>query len=522
MARTHGIASSLERAKLLSKAKPIQPKKRIKREKPDIQEPRRQSLRLRREVVDPNESPLKKRKREAEAEKLRQKQEEERFEQEERARQAKKPRHEDLDLSALAEAAELTPKEFSSLTATLQLVAREPQPRRIASRDAFVFDNDSKDKEEISRLKESLQNLKVVSRAKVTQERIYSAAYHPEKSKDLIFFGDKYGQLGIWDARAASDEVEDEDGDVTAPENREGGKYWRLQPHWPAASKSSISAVKLDPIDAHSVFTSAYDCTIRNTSFTSGLSREVFAITDTLISSFDLPPTGNEMWISDADGGLTHLDLRQDKAHARRWALSGQKIGCLNNVVVLDRIWDARMLQDIPLNPMAERYPLTNELDEMEEYMSSPKGKKALVAEWPHNKSVSAAYWDPRGRSIVSTSYDDKLRIWDVADELKRGGSFRSSKPFCSIQHNCQTGRWLTILKAQWTPNPDVYPHFTVGNMNQSLDIFSSKVGASFNMYKLITAVQAVTCSHPSIVERAASANASGRCVLWAPSSESN
>ena len=32
-----------------------------------------------------------------------------------------------------------------------------------------------------------------------------------------------------------------------------------------------------------------------------------------------------------------------------------------------------------------------------------------------------------------------------------------------------------------------------------------------------ITAVQAVTCSHPNIVERAASGNGSGRCVLWAP-----
>ena len=32
-----------------------------------------------------------------------------------------------------------------------------------------------------------------------------------------------------------------------------------------------------------------------------------------------------------------------------------------------------------------------------------------------------------------------------------------------------------------------------------------------------VTAVQAVTCSHPSIIERAASGNASGRCILWAP-----
>jgi len=64
-------------------------------------------------------------------------------------------------------------------------------------------------------------------------------------------FADKYGQLGIWDARARPDE-EDDDGDI-ALENREGGKYWRLQLHWPANAKSSISNIKVDPIDSHNV-----------------------------------------------------------------------------------------------------------------------------------------------------------------------------------------------------------------------------------------------------------------------------
>lgn len=62
---------------------------------------------------------------------------------------------------------------------------------------------------------------------------------------------DKHGQLGIWDARAPPDENAEDD-DIT-PENREGGKYWRLQLHWPASPKSSISTIKLDPIDSHNV-----------------------------------------------------------------------------------------------------------------------------------------------------------------------------------------------------------------------------------------------------------------------------
>lgn len=64
---------------------------------------------------------------------------------------------------------------------------------------------------------------------------------------------DRCGQLGIWDARAQPDEEEDGDGELKPNEDREGGKYWRIQLHWPANPKSSISSIKLDPIDAHNV-----------------------------------------------------------------------------------------------------------------------------------------------------------------------------------------------------------------------------------------------------------------------------
>lgn len=67
-------------------------------------------------------------------------------------------------------------------------------------------------------------------------------------------------------------------------------------------------------------------------SFTSGQSTEVFSLEDTLISSFDFPPTGNELWVSDTEGGVSHVDLRVDKRHnARRWQLNEkEKIGCVS------------------------------------------------------------------------------------------------------------------------------------------------------------------------------------------------
>ena len=80
------------------------------------------------------------------------------------------------------------------------------------------------------------------------------------------------------------------------------------------------------------VYTSAYDCTIRSLSFETSISREIFHAPDSLITSVDLPVSGYEMWVSDSLGGITHLDLREDKTAARpRWyGLSDQKIGCVS------------------------------------------------------------------------------------------------------------------------------------------------------------------------------------------------
>ncbi|KAI0780766.1 WD40 repeat-like protein [Trametes elegans] len=527
-------------------AKPVQPRVKKPRE-PAM--PTRQSTRIKRLVgpIDPHESPAAKRKREREEEQKRREEEEELLAAAEREREAKRPRHHDLDLQTLTD--DLTPEELGELRNAFATVLKTPRPKQPSSDDAYVFDEEEKDVHEVRELKKRLGKLKVVSRAKVTQDRIYSVAYHPEISKDLVFFGDKHGQLGIWDARAPIEEVEDEDGDVAPPEDGEGGKYWRLQMHWPASSKSSISSIRLDPIDSFSLFTSAYDCTIRNLSLTSGIATEVYASDDILLTSVDLPPYGNEMWISDAMGGVTHMDLRAHRSHAKRYELSSQKIG---NVSVNPtrpyflvtasnsrelKVWDTRMLETLSARSMRSapnsptRSPmkrddsvvtLPNEVDSesIDKLLATKKGQSTMRARWLHGKSVSSAYWDPRGRSIVSTSYDDTVRLWDIRPTwLDKDAVFPSSRPFSQIKHNCQTGKWLTILKATWTTNPDVYPHFTIGDMDHSLDIFSCKGDLITKLYDKtkITAVQAVTASHPSVVERAVSGNASGRCVLWAP-----
>ncbi|KLO13552.1 WD40 repeat-like protein [Schizopora paradoxa] len=499
--------------------------KRVKREREDSElAPRRQSQRLRKEEIDPNESPSQKKRRLADAEEKRKKEEEERLEAEERARRQRQPRHEDLDIPTLMPDSE--DYEIQELTNTLKSVAEGSIPRQLPVAEPYVFSNTDEEKAEVAALKKRLKNMKIASVNKITSDRIYSSAYHPDKSKDLIFFGDKHGRLLIWNALAPQEEVTDEDGQVIPQSSTGGGKSYKIEPHFPVSSKSSLSCIKFDSINSYNVFTSSYDSSIRRLPFDlkTGSSEEVFSMDEVLINSFDMPPTGNEIWASDELGGLSHIDLREEKGKARRWELSDKKTGCVsinpvkphlllvssNNRTL--KIWDSRNLTDMPLIEGSEDTPPTYDLGSVETYISENEGTR--LADYPHNKSVTAGYWDPRGTRIVSTCYDDRLRY--------KRKTFSSFKPFCSVMHDCQTGRWVSMLKAQWSPNPDVYPHFTVGNMKHSLDIFSCKgeLLARLQDPTVISAVQAVTCSHPGIVERAASGNASGKCILWAPASE--
>jgi len=52
---------------------------------------------------------------------------------------------------------------------------------------------------------------------------------------------------------------------------------------------------------------------------------------------------------------------------------------------------------------------------------------------------------------------------WNVwPGELRKDGVLKTFKPGGEVTHDCQTGRWLTVFRAQWSPNPEAYPHFTV------------------------------------------------------------
>jgi hypothetical protein len=99
------------------------------------------------------------------------------------ARKAKEPRHEELELSkvleddadAKEEGEDGVGKHRTALLVQLGELCNDTYPRACAAGERVKAT-------EKERMKADMAKMKVVARAKVTTDRIYSMAYHPEKA----------------------------------------------------------------------------------------------------------------------------------------------------------------------------------------------------------------------------------------------------------------------------------------------------------------------------------------------------
>lgn len=75
------------------------------------------------------------------------------------------------------------------------------------------------------------------------------------------------------------------------------GRSWYWEAH-----RRTVSVVKFSPVDAHHLYSSSYDCTLRRLNFETGRSEEVLdgdrwdKLGDHLIHAFDFDPQGNVIW----------------------------------------------------------------------------------------------------------------------------------------------------------------------------------------------------------------------------------
>lgn len=341
------------------------------------------------------------------------------------------------------------------------------------------------------------------SSIKASYNRITTMHFHPSETDRLVSAGDTNGSLGLW---SVDETTADGEAQITI-----------LKPHG-----RSISKITHNPVNAAELLTSSYDGSVRLLDIKQLKSTEVLNIdiSDDLIGVSDiniLPTEPNLLQLTTLEGRYYLHDLRQPfkKMKANDFLrLHDKKIGGFTvnpnlayqiATASLDRslrVWDLRNVSK------------SNSLSEIENARTPH-----LYGSYTSRLSVSTVDWNSNNH-LVCNGYDDRIKIFDFSGNRKPysfveewSKTYRPEvskkdddlvpdniKPFNSIAHNCQTGRWVSILKAKWQKTPaDKYQKFAIANMNRSIDVYdeSGNMIAHLNDEEM-TAVPASVAFHPS------------------------
>ncbi|OMP81548.1 WD repeat-containing protein [Diplodia seriata] len=490
-AQQAGLAPAASKARSSTPGKRDKKKPAVKKEKEDVA-PRRTSSRLRGIVAD---SEVAKRKAEDEHAALQE------------AERLKRQRvSDDLNLSDIVVAGQHWNQSGNFLTG---VGPAKPYER------TFTTENVKKTTDkELRALREKMSGLQLwegfePNQIKLTPERIYALGFHPTADKALIFAGDKMGNLGLFDGSQNVPDIKAEKAEDDEEDDEAEPAVTTFKIH-----TRTISAFQFSATETHSLFSASYDSSVRKLDLNKGVAVEVYAPAD---KSEDAPLSGvdvgtaNMVYFSTLDGGFGMHDVRapsDSTGGTQLFQLSDKKIGGFS------------------MHPIHKHLFATASLDRTMKIWDLRKitGKgdaraPALLGEHASSLSVSHAAFSSAGH-VATASYDDTVKVYDFTDcgDWKAGAQLSDGKmePATVIPHNNQTGRWVTILRAQWQTMPqDGVQRFCIGNMNRFVDVYTSK---GEQLAQLggdgITAVPAVARFHPSM-DWIAAGTGSGKLCFW-------
>lgn len=327
----------------------------------------------------------------------------------------------------------------------------------------------------------------------LTTARMTTIEFHPSNKRKLIFGGDTNGMLGIWS-------VDDDDKDEPS--------ITRFNPH-----RKNIARIGVRPNTPEEVISCSYDGSLRVMDMSKNISKSILEYDDQWgeasgISDFKLIDKNNG-YLTTLNGEFARFDIRENNITKREdcsnYRLHDKKIGYFSvcptdsNLVAsasLDRtmrIWDLRMIRD----------QVWSDYEDV-------KGPQCIAA-YRSRLSVSCTDWNKRG-DIVCNGYDDTIRVFqlnksgngilqDIGKLTKpeSGDVVENLEPDVTIKHNCQSGRWVSILKSRWHENPvDGIEKFVIANMKRHLDVYTrdGTMLAHFTDDRM-TSVPAVCTFHP-------------------------
>lgn len=377
---------------------------------------------------------------------------------------------------------------------------------------------DTKDPD-IKTSRDNLSGLEMRKMAKMTVDRVFYTAFHPGTDKRVVLAGDKTGVLGIWDVDSDN------------------------EPFQFKIHARTISSFVFDQNVSDKLYSSSYDGSVRSLDLKTGQSSEVLVFDDNPSDPIGISdvahPEPHLLYATTLEGQLVRKDTRTPEKDFEVFRLHDKKIGGFSVDPVnthllasgsLDRtmrVWDLRATETV-------RNFSTGEVLDSLEMMPH------LQAVYNSRLSVSSTDWNRAGQ-IVCNGYDDTINIFNQSDyfvDLLNDGNgtepvrkqrrARTSeavaewkapdikKPSIRIRHNCQSGRWVTILKARWQQDPqDGVQKFAIANMNRFIDVYSGTGHQLAHLGdELMTAVPSALNLHPT-QNWIAGGNSSGKMYFY-------
>lgn len=266
---------------------------------------------------------------------------------------------------------------------------------------------------------------------KVVPARITALAVHPSVTATLVFAGDKLGNFGFLKLGRGEKVVE------------------AYSPHI-----SGLMCLKIRPNEPQKIYSGSYDGMLRCADIERGIFDEVYSVPcDDGVMWFDWM-LDNSLIVAHASGEVSFVDVRAQQKQTGLYSMHNRKVRTIDAHPTKSwcfltgstdgqaKLWDARMMSR----------------------------KATPIATLQHHRSCSAAFFSPvEGNSIVTTSFDNTLRIFDCSQLIEA-----EVRQQVVLKHNNNTGRWLTPFKAVWMPGCDEL--FLVGSMEypRRIEVYSS------------------------------------------------
>ncbi|CAI5990419.1 unnamed protein product [Closterium sp. NIES-64] len=263
---------------------------------------------------------------------------------------------------------------------------------------------------------------------KLTKERIHNVIMLPFRDRLVVVAGDKAGQVGVWDlgdmdangcAGAGTTGSGSADGSSGARASEDATGMFTFWPH-----RNPVSGLAHCPLSLSNVYTASYDGTIR----------------------FAFDPRACH------GGPVGSWEIHEKKVGTISFCPGQEEIIATASTDRTVCLWDVRKMLGGGEGGGGKRR-------KTEEGQGGSAGTALFHAahsaasvtplmKLPHARATNSAYFSPDGAFLVSTSYDDTIRLWK-RDQWKQAilapskSTPPSPKPRISKKHNNQTGRWV-------------------------------------------------------------------------------